>query len=70
MRNEIILGIDPGSRITGYGLIATYANELHYLDSGCIRMPQQQNMMLRLKTIYHCLVQIIEKYSPTIAAII
>ena len=68
MQNEIILGIDPGSRITGYGLVAGCANELHYLDSGCIRMPQE-DMMLRLKTIYHCLVQIVQKYSPTTAAI-
>jgi len=68
IRKEIVLGIDPGSRITGYGLVAACANELHYLDSGCIRMPKE-GMMLRLKTIYHCLVQIVQKYSPTTAAI-
>lgn len=68
MQNEIVLGIDPGSRVTGYGLITLHANTLHYLDSGCIRM-QEENMMLRLKTIYHCLAKIVQEHSPTTAAI-
>lgn len=33
----IILGIDPGSRLTGYGLIKESRRQLEYLDSGCIR---------------------------------
>lgn len=68
MEKQIVLGIDPGSWITGYGLIALHHNKLHYLDSGCIRM-QGKDMMGRLKTIYHCLVQIVQKYAPTTAAI-
>ena len=33
----IILGIDPGSRITGYGLIKADGQQISYIDSGCIR---------------------------------
>ena len=34
---SIILGIDPGSRVTGYGVIRQVARQLSYLGSGCIR---------------------------------
>ncbi len=34
---SIILGIDPGSRITGYGVIRRVGRKLEYLGSGCIR---------------------------------
>ncbi|HAD40259.1 MAG TPA: crossover junction endodeoxyribonuclease RuvC, partial [Plesiomonas shigelloides] len=34
---SIILGIDPGSRITGYGVIRQQGRHLEYLGSGCIR---------------------------------
>lgn len=33
----IILGIDPGSRVTGYGVIRQVGRQLSYLGSGCIR---------------------------------
>ena len=33
----IILGIDPGSRVTGYGVIREQQRKLYYIDSGCIR---------------------------------
>ena len=34
----IILGIDPGSRITGFGLIDNQANRIDYIDSGKIKV--------------------------------
>ena len=34
---SIILGIDPGSRVTGYGVIRQVGRQLTYLGSGCIR---------------------------------
>ena len=68
MQDEIILGIDPGSRVTGYGVITLRANKLYYLDSGYIRM-QEKDITLRLKTIYHCLARIVQQHLPTTAAI-
>ena len=35
--SEVIIGIDPGSRFTGYGIIQMVGNEAHYLGSGCIK---------------------------------
>lgn len=65
---EVILGIDPGSLVTGYGLISIEANKLQYIDSGCIRT-RAKDMTQRLKIIYQCLQEIIQQYFPTEAAI-
>ena len=48
---SIILGIDPGSRITGYGVIRQNGRHLQYLGSGCIRT-SQSDLPGRLKQIY------------------
>ena len=34
---SLVLGIDPGSRVTGYGVIDVQGNRLSYVDCGCIR---------------------------------
>lgn len=64
----IILGIDPGSRVTGYGLIHSVGNKFEYIDCGCIRTetPTQPE---RLKIIFESLCDIIERHSPQQAAI-
>ena len=48
---SIILGIDPGSRITGYGVIHQNRHHLYYLGSGCIRTSEKA-LPERLKQIY------------------
>ncbi|MDF1677303.1 MAG: crossover junction endodeoxyribonuclease RuvC, partial [Legionellaceae bacterium] len=47
----VILGIDPGSRITGYGLIRAIGSDLKYLDSGCIRTTAKADLSIRLLDI-------------------
>jgi len=65
---ERILGIDPGSRITGFGIIEIQRRQAVYVGSGCIRM-QSESMPSRLAEIYTGLNQIIEQYQPTVSAI-
>jgi crossover junction endodeoxyribonuclease RuvC len=65
---KIILGIDPGSRITGFGVIKSDGNRYHYVTSGCIRITQK-NLGLRLQQIFDGLRQIISQYQPEEAAI-
>ena len=38
----IVMGLDPGSRITGYGIIETTGNQHRYITSGCIRLPEAE----------------------------
>ncbi|MAM70507.1 MAG: crossover junction endodeoxyribonuclease RuvC [Gammaproteobacteria bacterium] len=59
----LILGIDPGSRVCGYGLINTAGKKLEYVASGCIRVAKLE-FNERLKVIYDDLTAIIEKYQP------
>ncbi len=63
-----ILGIDPGSRITGYGVLVSRGRELHYVASGCIRV-LGKDFPLRLQTIYQELRDIIAQYQPHETAI-
>jgi crossover junction endodeoxyribonuclease RuvC len=64
-----ILGIDPGSQITGYGLIELSASQCHYHDCGCIRTPSDRPLPERLKVIYASLSQLIAAYRPDEMAI-
>ncbi|WP_339750292.1 crossover junction endodeoxyribonuclease RuvC [uncultured Marinobacter sp.] len=59
----IILGVDPGSRTTGYGVIRVEGRHIEYIDSGCIRVGEKP-MAERLQTIFQSLATLIGKYRP------
>ena len=63
-----ILGIDPGLRTTGFGIIDKQGNKLSYIASGTIKTPDA-DLPLRLKTILTGIAEIILTYSPDCAAI-
>jgi crossover junction endodeoxyribonuclease RuvC len=65
----IILGIDPGSRITGYGLIKESNRKIEYLDSGCIRTTVTADLSQKLLQIYDGICQLMDHYSPDEVAI-
>ena len=60
---SIILGIDPGSRVTGYGVIRQNGRHLEYLGSGAIRT-QVEDLPTRLKRIYAGVTEIITQFQP------
>jgi crossover junction endodeoxyribonuclease RuvC len=64
----VILGIDPGSRVTGFGLIISNGNKLEYVNSGCIKT-QTKLLPERLKIIFDQLCGVIECHQPEQAAI-
>ncbi|PJG85821.1 crossover junction endodeoxyribonuclease RuvC [Conservatibacter flavescens] len=64
----IILGIDPGSRVTGYGVIRQEGRQLIYLGSGAIRT-QVEDLPTRLKRIYAGVTEIITQFQPDMFAI-
>lgn len=65
---SIILGIDPGSRITGYGIIEQKNNQLFYIASGCIRT-KGDFLAPKLDMIFNGVSEIIKQYQPTEFAI-
>ena len=58
-----ILGIDPGSRVTGYGIIDQQGQQLTYVASGCIRT-QGEALAERLGIIFSGVIEVIGEYSP------
>lgn len=63
-----ILGIDPGLRVTGFGLVEKSGHHLTYLSSGRIRTPEGE-LPERIKAILEGLIEVIERGSPDQVAI-
>lgn len=63
-----ILGIDPGSRITGYGVIESDGRKSVHIASGCIKLGQS-GLPERLGEIYRAVSQVILEYGPTEMAV-
>ncbi|MFI4940206.1 MAG: crossover junction endodeoxyribonuclease RuvC [Burkholderiales bacterium] len=63
-----ILGIDPGLRVTGFGVIRKQGNQLTYIASGTIKT-SDADLPQRLKTILVGVSEIISTYTPDCAAI-
>lgn len=61
----VILGIDPGSRKTGFGVIRVDGSESTYLTSGIIRLPTDQPLPPRLGVLFEALNEIIDEFHPT-----
>lgn len=68
-KNIIILGIDPGYALTGYGLITTDGKQFKHLAHGVISTNKKQPFADRLWQIKDELEKIIKKYQPEILAI-
>ena len=62
--SEIVIGIDPGSRFTGYGIVKLVGNETHYLGSGCIKTGNG-DLASKLKIIFDGVTALIEQFKPT-----
>ena len=67
--HEIILGIDPGTRVTGFGIVEKTKNMLVPLDYGCIRPPQKSVLSDRYLIIFEAIQTLIDKYRPNQIAI-
>jgi crossover junction endodeoxyribonuclease RuvC len=63
-----ILGIDPGSRVTGYGIIDVSGRIAKYVDSGCVRTGAG-DLPERLKKIHLGVREIVQRYQPQEMAI-
>ncbi|MBI4211796.1 MAG: crossover junction endodeoxyribonuclease RuvC [Deltaproteobacteria bacterium] len=65
----IILGIDPGSHVTGYGVIAVQGQKMKHIDNGGIITSPKIQLSDRLHHIYTQVSQIIQKYGPEVLAL-
>lgn len=60
----LILGIDPGSRKSGYGIIKVEKRKIHYVDSGVLKYDTSVPLIARLEEIRKTMDKIIKKYQP------
>ncbi|MBI4125944.1 MAG: crossover junction endodeoxyribonuclease RuvC [Deltaproteobacteria bacterium] len=65
----IVLGIDPGSRTTGYGVVRAEGNHLTHIDNGGIQPKAGLSLPQRLRAIHDHLASLISTFHPEIVAL-
>jgi crossover junction endodeoxyribonuclease RuvC len=66
---RIILGIDPGTTVTGYGIIRTTGNKAELVTMGIIELQKVKDHYTKLKMIFDRVLQLIDEYHPDELAI-
>lgn len=64
-----ILGIDPGTASTGYGIIKSSHGKIKLVEYGCISTPKKNKPEARLSEIYHDLSKLTKKHRPRVVAV-
>jgi len=67
--NALVLGVDPGSRVTGYGLVAAAGETLIHVDSGHISLPASLPHSQRLGRIFARLEELLHRHRPAAVAV-
>lgn len=68
-KERVILGIDPGTAIMGYGVVKESANRIEMISLGVVRMEHLDDHPLKLKRIFEKTVSLITQYQPDCLAI-
>ncbi|MBC8248573.1 MAG: crossover junction endodeoxyribonuclease RuvC [Anaerolineales bacterium] len=69
-KNEnLVLGVDPGTAITGYGLVWSEGDDLRLVDYGTITTSSDESQPQRLQEIYRQLTALIQERQPAAAAV-
>jgi crossover junction endodeoxyribonuclease RuvC len=64
-----VIGVDPGTAITGWGVVEGDGNQLTMVACGAVTTPAGTPLPQRLQTIYHELTRLIREWQPETAAI-
>ena len=64
LNDKIILGIDPGTTIMGYGLILVQSKKFELINMGVLNLSKLKTHELKLKKIFERTLQLIEEYKP------
>jgi crossover junction endodeoxyribonuclease RuvC len=63
-KEKIILGVDPGTSVMGYGVISIVSKQMKLVQYGVIHLSKIENHELKLKKIFERIVQLINEYHP------
>lgn len=64
-----VLGIDPGTRITGYGIVSCSGARMEAIDYGCIRPPANNTLSQRYLIIYTSICRLLDTFVPDAVAV-
>jgi crossover junction endodeoxyribonuclease RuvC len=68
-KERIILGIDPGTAVMGYGLVKEIDSKIELISMGVVKMDKIEDHMLKLQRIFEKTVALIDNYHPDCLAI-
>jgi len=68
-KEKIILGIDPGTNLMGFGVIKVIGSNITMLDVGVLNMKKDKDLGVRLRMIYQKMIELIEQHLPDELAI-
>lgn len=69
MDAHVILGIDPGTQLLGFGIIRAVGKRSEYLDMGVLDLRKEKDAYTKLKAIYDCISEVCKSYHPDIIAV-
>jgi len=69
VKEKIILGVDPGTNVMGYGIIKITGSKLELLDAGVLSMKKEKDLGVRLKMIFDHMISLIDQFLPDELAI-
>ena len=64
-----VFGIDPGSHLTGYGIVEKRDNKLVHIDNGVVRPQSNQSFNERLRIIYQQICDLLDEFKPDVVAL-
>jgi crossover junction endodeoxyribonuclease RuvC len=64
VKEKIILGLDPGTKVMGYGIIAITGSKISLLQFGVIHLSKYAGHELRLKKIFERVISLLVEYHP------
>jgi crossover junction endodeoxyribonuclease RuvC len=64
-----VLGVDPGSRITGYGLLEEKNREISFIEAGLVKPPEKMPFSQKIHRIFQGLVEILDRSAPDAVAV-
>lgn len=66
---RVILGIDPGTQLLGFGIVRVEGKKAFYVDMGVLDLRKDPDAYTKLQSIYQCIGQVCKNYHPTELAI-
>ncbi|MBQ3846058.1 MAG: crossover junction endodeoxyribonuclease RuvC, partial [Bacteroidales bacterium] len=68
-KDKVILGVDPGTNLLGFGIIRVSGKKAEYVDMGVLDLRKDKDNLQKLRSIYDCISEVCNSYHPDEMAI-